>query len=58
MVNATHLGVLLKKDLLTLKRNVGFIIAFIVLPLGLMIAFIEIQGLVDNGTVVDGTSLI
>lgn len=49
MANLTHLKVLLLKDLLTLRRNIGFIIAFIVLPIGLMVAFIEIQGLVDNG---------
>jgi hypothetical protein len=49
MPNLTHLKVLLTKDLLTLRRNMGFIIAFIVLPLGLMFTFIEIQGLVDNG---------
>ena len=49
MANTTHLKVLLKKDFLTLRRNLGFIIAFIVLPLGLMNAFIAIEGLVDNG---------
>jgi len=42
MPNLTHLKVLLTKDLLTLKRNIGFVIAFIVLPLGLMWTFIEI----------------
>jgi len=49
MANLTHLKVLLLKDLLTLRRNIGFIIAFIVLPVGLMTAFIQIQQLVDNG---------
>ena len=48
-INFTHLGVLLKKDFLTLWRSYGFLIAFIVLPIGLMGAFIGIQGLVDNG---------
>jgi len=42
MPNITHLKVLLSKDFLTLKRNIGFIIAFIVLPVGLMWTFIEI----------------
>jgi hypothetical protein len=50
MVNMTHLKVLLKKDFLTLWRNKGFLLAFIFLPIGLMVAFAEIQSLVDNGT--------
>ena len=50
MVNKTHLKVLLTKDFLTLRRNVGYIIAFIFLPVALMSAFISIQQLVDNGT--------
>jgi hypothetical protein len=49
MANLTHLKVLLFKDLLTLRRNIGYIIAFLVLPIGLMTAFIQIQQLVDNG---------
>lgn len=50
MPNTLHLKVLLKKDFLTLKRNLGFLFAFVVLPVGLMSAFIAIQNLVDNGT--------
>lgn len=50
MVNKTHLKVLLTKDFLTLWRNKGFLLAFIFLPIGLMIAFASIQGLVDNGS--------
>ena len=50
MPNKLHLKVLLKKDFLTLKRNLGFLFAFIVMPIGLMSAFIAIQNLVDNGT--------
>jgi hypothetical protein len=42
MPNLTHLKVLLSKDYLTLKRNIGFVITFVFLPLSLMIAFIEI----------------
>ena len=42
MINRTHLKVLLKKDFLTLWRNKGFLIAFIVLPIILMNAFIQI----------------
>jgi hypothetical protein len=49
MVNTTHLKVLLKKDFLTLWRNKGFLIAFCLLPIGLMSAFAYIQSLVDNG---------
>ena len=49
MVNTTHLKVLLKKDFLTLWRNTGFLIAFAILPIGLMIAFAYIQSLVDLG---------
>ena len=49
MINKTHLKVLLTKDFLTLRRNVGFILAFIALPIGLMSAFIAIQSLVYNG---------
>lgn len=49
MVNTTHLKVLLKKDFLTLWRNKGFLFAFAILPIGLMIAFAYIQSLVDDG---------
>lgn len=49
MVNTTHLKVLIKKDFLTLWRNKGFLFAFAILPIGLMIAFAYIQSLVDNG---------
>ena len=50
MINKTHLKVLLKKDFLTLRRNVGFIVAFVLLPIALSGAFIGIQSAVDNGT--------
>lgn len=49
MINTTHLRVLLAKDFLTLRRNQGYILAFLLLPLGLMSAFIGIQRLVDKG---------
>lgn len=39
MPQVAHIKVLLKKDYLTLRRNIGFVFAFVVLPLGLMIAF-------------------
>ena len=42
MINTTHLKVLLKKDFLSLWRNKGFLVAFIILPIGLMSAFIAI----------------
>lgn len=35
----SHVKVLLKKDFLTLRRNIGFVAAFVIMPLGLMIAF-------------------
>lgn len=53
----THLKVLLTKDFLTLWRNKGFLAAFILLPVGLLIAFASIQGLVDNGEN-DGTNVL
>jgi hypothetical protein len=49
MINFTHLKVLLQKDFITLWRSKGFMCAFIILPIGIMAAFIAIQGLVDNG---------
>ena len=49
MINLTHLKVLLQKDFITLWRSKGFMIAFVLLPIGIMAAFISIQSLVDNG---------
>jgi hypothetical protein len=49
MVNTTHLKVLLKKDLITLWRSIGFLIAFIILPIGLMELFVYLKNLTDNG---------
>lgn len=49
MVNKTHLKVLIKKDLITLWRSIGFLISFIVIPITLMGLFIWIKNLVDNG---------
>ena len=49
MINFTHLKVLLQKDFITLWRSKGFMCAFIILPIGIMAAFIAIQSLVDNG---------
>ena len=49
MINITHLKVLLKKDLITLWRSKGFLIAFIVLPILLMESFTFIKNLVDKG---------
>jgi len=42
--------VLLLKDLITLWRNKAFIAAFVIMPVGLMLAFSGIQGLIDKGT--------
>jgi ABC-type Na+ efflux pump permease subunit len=55
MVNATHLKVLLKKDYLTLIRNKGFLIAFLMVPVVLMGAFIGIQSLVNKDGEVSGS---
>ena len=49
MVNKTHLKVLLKKDLITLWRSIGFFIAFIIMPIGLMELFVYLKNLIDNG---------
>jgi hypothetical protein len=49
MVNKTHLKVLLKKDLITLWRSIGFLIAFIIMPIGLMELFVYLKNLIDNG---------
>jgi hypothetical protein len=38
-VNARHVKVLLRKDYLTLKRNLGFVATFIMLPILMMVAF-------------------
>jgi hypothetical protein len=43
------LKVLLAKDMLTLRRNKGFLIAFLTLPFILMGAFALIKGAVDDG---------
>ena len=48
-INSTHLKVLLKKDFLSLWRSKGYLLAFVILPVGLLAAFIAIQNLVDNG---------
>lgn len=50
MINSTHLRVLLTKDFLSLWRSKGYLIAFIIVPVGLLSAFIAIQNLVDKGT--------
>ena len=49
MIDRVHLKVLLKKDFLTLKRNPGFMAAFILVPIVLIGAFIGIQFQVDKG---------
>lgn len=49
MVNWGHLKVLLKKDLLTLVRNKGYLIGFVLLPIGFMGIFITVQSLFDKG---------
>ena len=42
-LSLTFLKVLLKKDFLTLWRNKGFLLAFIVMPLLLMTTFVDLQ---------------
>ena len=36
--------------MITLWRNKAFIAAFVIMPVGLMLAFSGIQGLIDKGT--------
>ena len=43
MLDKQFLQVLLKKDFLTLWRNKGFLLAFIVMPLLLMTTFVNLQ---------------
>lgn len=50
MINNTHLKVLLRKDFITLWRSKGFCIAFILIPIILMNAFIAIRNLIVTGT--------
>ena len=38
-VNAKHIKVLFRKDMLTLKRNWSFLLMFVVLPIALMTVF-------------------
>jgi hypothetical protein len=49
MINNTHLKVLLRKDFITLWRSKGFCIAFVLIPIILMNAFIAIRNLIVNG---------
>ena len=44
----TYMNVLLKKDFLTLWRNKGFLVSFIVTPIILMYVFIMIQNQMMN----------
>ena len=43
MGSSTHLRVLIKKNYLTLKRNIGFAITFVVLPILTMAVFLYIK---------------
>lgn len=49
MVDGTHLKVLLKKDFLTLFRNKGYLIGFILVPAFFMGTFISVKSLFDKG---------
>lgn len=42
-----HTVVLLKKDFITLKRNLGFILMFIALPIVMMGTFWKLQSLIE-----------
>jgi len=50
MVKTQHLKVLLMKDWLTLKRNKGFIVSFIVVPIAFCGLFCWLQSLALDGT--------
>jgi hypothetical protein len=47
-INSRHVRVLLRKDLLTLKRNLGFATSFILLPILMMITFAQLQSYVEG----------
>jgi len=48
-INRTHLKVLLKKDFLTLVRNRGYVIGFVLVPVAFMAIFIAVKSLFDKG---------
>lgn len=48
-INRTHLKVLLKKDFLTLVRNRGYVIGFVLVPVAFMAIFIGVKSLFDKG---------
>ena len=48
-MNYSHLKVLIKKDILTLWRSIGFLITFLVIPLILMMMFLYLESIVDQG---------
>ena len=47
-MNKKHISALLRKDVLTLKRNWIFLLSFIVLPLVMMLSFSYLQDLVQG----------
>ena len=49
LINTTHLKVLLKKDILTLWRNKGYIAAFFLTPIIFMSLFAYLETLADKG---------
>lgn len=51
MINRTHLRLLFKKNMVTLKRNMGFVYGLVLTPIILMGAFIGIKEVSSNGTV-------
>ncbi len=44
----THLAVLLRKDVLTLKRNWVYLLMFIMLPVGMMYGFWSLETYIDR----------
>ena len=48
MREANNVRVLLKKDLLTLKRNYSFLVSFFVMPLVMMACFAYLKDLLAN----------
>jgi hypothetical protein len=47
-VNGRHVRVLLRKDYLTLKRNMGFIASFILMPIMMITAFSLLQWFLEG----------
>lgn len=57
MVNWTHFKVLLKKNFITLRRNICFAITFVVLPILTMGIFTIVKALLSDGSTPEKNNL-